>query len=101
MQAPAHSKCGTHILTPHGTDKGVLTCDVVRCVWCGYMWKAEPQAMKGRGFCQRYNGFVCGRPGCRRLGPRHWMHDIENIEAGRPEGTVPILVAVPAGVPGG
>jgi hypothetical protein len=92
--APAHSKVGTITETPHDGGRPI-TSDLVCCVHCGYIWVFRPGSGKRRGFCYRCNGFLCGHAACVALGCRHWMHDIENMEKGRPEGTRPVAVSVP------
>lgn len=98
--APDHLRIGTLQTIPH--DGGpTVTEDLVCCVHCGYIWSWSPGSGRVRGWCMKCNGLLCGRKCCRQRPCQHWMHGIENIEAGRPENTPHILVNVPAAPPAG
>lgn len=98
--APDHLRIGQLQTIPH--DGGpTVTQDLVCCKHCGYIWSYAPGSGRTRGWCTLCNGLLCGRKCCRDKGCRTWQQLIENIESGLPEDHKPILVSVPASVPGG
>lgn len=96
--APDFARIGVLLSSPVDSDR-VFTSDLVACIHCGFIWQWVPGSGRRRGFCSRCHGFCCGRACCEALGCRHWMHDIENLEAGRPMGTRPLIVDVPLSKP--
>ena len=84
--APDHLRVGVTTFTP--LDGGLpVTRDLVCCVHCGFTFEFGPGMTKGRGWCMRHGGYLCGRPYCRARPCMHWMDGIDNLEAGLPENT--------------
>ena len=82
--APDRLRVGTVTTTPLDGGPPVVQ-DLVCCVHCGYMWAWAPGSGRRRGYCLKCHGLLCGRDGCVGRPCQHWMHGIENLEAGRPE----------------
>lgn len=91
--APDHLRIGVLTTTPHDSDKAT-TQDLVCCIHCGYVWTWQPGSGRQRGWCMKCNGLLCGRRVCRARPCQHWLHGIDNLEAGQPEET-PKKIIVP------
>lgn len=58
-------------------EAGIAQTDTVQCVHCGMHWSIDPYSAKGRGFCGRCNGPVCG-PKCAECVPMEkWLDCVE------------------------
>ena len=99
--APDRLRIGTLTAQFHDGGPDKIT-DLVCCIHCGQIFNFGPGMTKGRGWCMKCNGYLCGDAHCRGRPCQHWMFGIENMEAGRPEDAPkPIAVSVTAAPPGG
>lgn len=91
---------GVFITRDPETDR-IEEVPTTQCCHCGAHFEhprfgtseADKRSRKGRGYCHKCNGYVCGR-GCEQCIPEEAR--LENLEAGRPELTMPRII-----VPGG
>lgn len=58
-------------------DTGLVETDTVQCVHCGMHWNVDPYNAKGRGFCGRCNGPVCGPKCCECVPMEKWLDCVE------------------------
>lgn len=78
-------QAGVIVYTEKGTDNKVEVF-LVQCVHCGGQFPPVPS--KGRGYCMKCGGPVCGR-GCAKCVPEDLL--LENMEKGRPLDYRPII----------
>lgn len=83
-------EAGRLVISDPGSDRPILEAATLQCCHCGMHWVPRPGSGRVRGFCFRCNGPICGAS-CVECVPALQM--IENIEKGRPENYVPIIVS--------
>lgn len=88
MSKLVKNDCGHATWTEKGTDKILLCVGTLQCVHCGGHFPAKPS--KGRGFCWRCAGPICGA-GCLECVPEEQL--LENYEKGHAENFRKIIIA--------
>jgi hypothetical protein len=105
LRAARDRRSGVVVSKPYDGSREIQF-DTWQCVHCSLTQRHEPGSGRLRGYCLRCPGFVCGRPACVRRGCVSKEQELDLMSRGVPwdqvsSDLVPVVVAVPAGVPGG